>query len=153
MAKIEAGPAWFLPDAALTYYLSLGASMSAPRGRIAAAYVREILGGTGSGESTWSESARVQASAWLARTMVLRGLVSLTRSGIAPSEPAELSTLVGRASLGWISRSGRVGIDLMLEHRVHGGPAVTQGSDQRTIAGVRLVMVAGADIPSLSEVP
>lgn len=122
--------------------------------RARAALVRAVFGGTGAAGAVWSDSARAAVAWRLGRRTGLQVSGTAFATGPAPSGDADVTGLVGRVELAWLSRGRALGVSLYLEHRaqdVDGGLAF--GDLQRTFAGVRLGAATGIELPFLEEVP
>jgi hypothetical protein len=149
-AGLDAGPMWML-DQTQSIYGRGELVRSGRRGRIALLAARELYGGTGASQALWSTSARLDA-AW----RFTRHVAGRARAGGYLSEEVdgtgEVSGLVARAELGWLSHQGTWRLDLYAEHRRQDTSGGIQFDDiDRTLAGVRLSVLTGVDFMALSE--
>jgi hypothetical protein len=149
----EAGPVWFVDEGEWTWSALARGTYTAQRTRFSLIGARDLYGGTGAQGAVWAESLQLGAS-WLAtRHLFFRVRGGVYRTGAAPDEATSASGLVGHADAGWILNR-HLRIDLYAEHRAQdteGG--TTFGDIHRTVAGIRLVAVAGSDLTEVGEIP
>jgi hypothetical protein len=146
------GPIWFttgatwVGDARLIYLT--------PRFRLALQGLRDLYGGTGASQTIWTD-ALIGDMGWrMTRDLTFHLRAAGYQSGPAPDEAAIVSGLVGRAGVSYMIVARTVRLDVYGEHRTQdatGGLAF--GNVQRTLVGVQLTYVAGADVLALGEVP
>lgn len=152
-ARIEGGALQFTSASATWFGLAeIVHRGETSRWRLSA--VRDLFGGTGASEAIWLESAMAEGAFRLGKYVDLRIRAGGYRNGVAPDGDAYVSGLLAHADIGWRTFGNSARIELYGEHRAQdalGGLAF--GDLQRTVIGLRLVAVAGADLLSLGEIP
>ncbi len=151
---LDAGPMW-MPDQTLSLYGNAALVRRGRRGRLALLASRELYGGTGASQAIWSSSARLDVAWLFARRLAFRARAGGYFSSPLNGELAgagDVSGLVGRAELGWLSRGGGWRVDVYAEHRMQDASGGIAFDDiNRTLAGVRLSVLTGVDFLSIEE--
>lgn len=149
----EAGPLWFT-GSGVTWFALTEVSWRGRSTRWAVQALRELYGGTGAAEAIWTESLIGEGTFRFGRGIGLRIRAGGYRNGAAPAADADVSGLLVRADLGWLIFSNHARLELYAEHRAQDADGGTAFGDvQRTVAGLRLVAVAGTDLLSLGDIP
>jgi hypothetical protein len=115
--------------------------------------LRELYGGTGANQALWADSLALEGRYLIARRTWVRARAGGYLSGPGPDMPSNVSGLIGHADLGWML-DRTIQIEFYGEHRSQSADGgIAFGDVQRTVVGVRLSVVAGADLFALGEVP
>jgi hypothetical protein len=146
------GPVMFL-DGGTTWFGRVEVGRIGRRWHAALVGLRELYGGTGADQALWADSLSLEGTYQIARHTWVRARAGGYVSGPAPDLPSNVSGLVGHAEVAWML--GRViRLDFYGEHRSQSADGgIAFGDVQRTVVGVRLSAVAGADLFALGEVP
>lgn len=151
--RVEGGPLYYSGNgSAATWFATASLLHRGETMRWAISAFRDLYGGTSTAQAIWSEAVAATGVFRLTRELDLRVRAGAYRNGFAPSGDAQVSGLLGRVDLGMSIFRNNARFELYGEHRgqdATGGLAF--GDVQRTVVGVRLVALAGADILSLGD--